>query len=69
MNNAVEIIEKLNYTLHMFGVTINGSTDIFCDNGAVCVNTTWPDLTLPKKHHSITYHHTQEEVSAGTSIV
>ena len=43
MNNAVEIIEALRYKLGRFGVTMDGSTHIFCDNGAVCVNTTRPE--------------------------
>ena len=65
MKDAVEIIEALCYKLRMFGVPIDGSTNIFCDNGAVCVNTTRYESTLPKKHHSISYHRTQEAVAAG----
>ena len=56
MKNAVEIIEALGYKLRMFGVPINVSTNIFCDNGAVCVNTTRPESTLSMKHYSISYH-------------
>ena len=63
MNNAVDIIEALRYKLRMFGVTINVSTNIYCDNGVVCVNTTRPDSTLSKKHHSIAYHRAQEAVA------
>ena len=66
MNNEVEIIDALRYKLHMFGVPIDGSTNIFCDNGAVCVNTMWPKSTLYNKHKSITYHHVQEAVVART---
>ena len=40
MNNAVYIIEELRYKLHMFGVLIDGSRNLFWNNGAVCVNTT-----------------------------
>ena len=37
MNNSVEIIEAFRYKLSMFGVPINGSTDISCDNrGDLC---------------------------------
>ena len=50
----------------MFGVRIDGSTNIFCDNGEVCVNTTRPELTLFNKHHSIYYRRAQELVAAGT---
>ena len=66
MKNAVEMIEALRYKLRMFGVPIDGPTNVFCDNGAVCVNTTKPESTLSKKHHSIAYHRAREAVAAGT---
>jgi hypothetical protein len=66
MKNAVEMIEALRYKLRMLGVPIEGPTNIFCDNGAVCVNTTRPESTLSKKHHSIAYHRSREAVAAGT---
>ena len=66
MKNAVEIIEALCYKLRTFWVTIDGSTNIFCDNGAVYVNTTRLWSTLYKKHHSIAYHQTHEGVAAVT---
>ena len=53
MNNAVEIIKASHYKLRMFGVLIDGSMNIFCDDEAVCVNTTRPESTLSNKHHSI----------------
>jgi hypothetical protein len=46
MKNAVEMIEALRYKLCMFGVPVEGPTNISCDNGAVCSNTTRPDSTL-----------------------
>ncbi len=66
MKNAIEMIEALRYKLRMFGVPIEGPTNIFCDNGAVCVNTTRPESTLTKKHHSIAYHRSREAVAAET---
>ncbi len=66
MKNAVELIEALRYKLRMFGVPIEGPTNIFCDNEAVCKNTTKPESTLSKKHHSIAYHRSREAVAAGT---
>lgn len=66
MKNAIELIESLRYKLRMFGVPIDGPTNIFCDNDAVCKNTTLPDSTLKKKHHSIAYHRCREAVAAGT---
>ena len=66
MKNAVELIEAMRYKLRMFGVPIEGPTNVFCDNEAVCKNTTLPESTLKKKHHSIAYHRCREAVAAGT---
>ena len=49
----------------MFGVPMEGRTNIYCDNEAVCRNCSTPESTLKKKHHSITYHRNREAVAAG----
>ena len=69
MNNEVGIIDSLSYKLRMFGVPIDGSTNVFFDNRAVCVNMTRPGSTLSKKHHSIAYHCARKAVAEGTIIV
>ena len=66
MNNAVELVESLRYKLRMFGVPIDGPTNVFCDNEAVYKNTSLPESTLKKKHHSIAYHRCREAVAAET---
>jgi hypothetical protein len=67
MKNAVEMIEVLGCKLRVFGVPIEGPTNVFCDNGAVCANATRPESTLTKKHHSIACHPcSREAVAAGT---
>jgi hypothetical protein len=45
MKNAVEMIEVLRYKLRMFGVLIEGPTNVFRDNEAVCKNTMHPEST------------------------
>jgi len=52
--------------LRMFGIPIEGPTNVFCDNEAVTKNATIPESTLKKKHNSIAYHRTREAVAAGT---
>ncbi len=52
MKKAVEMIEALRYNLRMFGEPIEDTTNVFCDNEAVCKNTTRPESTLTKKHRS-----------------
>ena len=66
MKTAVEMVEALRYKLRMFGVPIDGPTNIFCDNEAVYQNTVVPESTLAKKHHSIAYHRCREAVAAKT---
>ena len=64
MRTAVEHIEALRYKLRMFGIPIEGPTNVFCDNEAVFKNTTIPESTLKKKHNSICYHRCHEVVAA-----
>ena len=48
----------------MFGVPIDGSTDIFCDNEEVYKNAFTPESQLRKTHHSISYHISREAVAS-----
>ena len=66
MKNAVELTEALRYKLRMFGVPIEGPTNVFCDNEAVYKNVSMPESTLKKKHHAIAYHRCREAVAART---
>ena len=66
MKNAVELTEALRYKLRMFGVPLEGATNIFCDNEAVYKNTSLPESALKKKHHAIAYHRCREAVAAET---
>ena len=49
----------------MFGVPMDGPTDMFCDNEAVYKNASTPESQLKKKHHSISYHMSREAVASG----
>jgi hypothetical protein len=62
----VELIEGLRYKLRMFGVPIDGPTNVCCDNEAVVNNSTKPESTLKKKHNAIAYIRVRESVTAGT---
>ena len=64
MRSAVEHIEALRYKLHMFGIPIEGPTNVFCDDEAVFKNTMIPESKLKKKHNSICYHRCREVVAA-----
>ena len=66
LKNAIELIESLRYKLRMFGVPIDGPTNIYCDNEAVFKSCSTPESTLKKKHHSIAWHRAREAVAALT---
>ena len=65
MKNSVKMIAALRYKLRMFGVPIDGSTEIFCDNEAVYKNASTPKSQLRKKYHSISYHMSREALASG----
>ena len=66
LKNAVKLVKALRYKLRMFGFSIEGSTNVFCDNELVYNNVSTPESFLKKKHHSIAYHRCHEAVAAST---
>ena len=65
MKNVVELIAALCYKLRMFGVPLDGPTDMFCNNEAVYKNASTLESQLKKKHHSISHHMSQYTVASG----
>jgi hypothetical protein len=61
---AKEMVIALRYKLRMFGVPIDGPTNVFCDNNGVVKNASIPHSTLLKKHNAINYHAVREAVAA-----
>ena len=67
---SVEMIKALKYKLWMFGIDImEDETKIFCDNNSVVINTSNPESTLKKKHHSINFNYVRESVAAGVALI
>ena len=60
--NAVDLVTALRYKLRMFGVTIDVTTDMFCNNKALYKNSLTPELVLCRKHHSVAYYKCCEAV-------
>jgi hypothetical protein len=60
-----ELLVALRYKLHMFGVLIDGPSNVFCDNCRVMRNASIPESTLMKKHNAINYHAVREAAAAG----
>jgi len=61
---AVDLVESLHYKLRMFGVPLEGPTNMFVDKSSVVLNATVPSSTLKKKHNSIAYHRIREAIVA-----
>ena len=54
----------------MFGIEIiENETKVFGDNQAVITNTSVPESTLKKKHHSCNFNYVREAVAAGIVLV
>ena len=66
---AVELVIALLYKLRMFGVPLEATTDMLCDNEAVFKNKYTPESVFGKKHHSITYHKCREAVAELISCI
>ena len=56
MRTCLEHIVALRYKLRMFGVPIQGPTEVFCYNNSVLLNTSQVDSKLNKKHNPLAYH-------------
>ena len=70
MRQAVEMIKALKYKLWMFGIEImENETKVFGDNNSVIINTSVPESTLKKKHHSINFNFVREAVAAGLVLI
>ena len=62
---AKDMLVALRYKLQMFGLSIDGPANVFCDNnGVVLKNMTIPESMLAKKHNAINYHAIREAVAA-----
>ena len=62
---AVEQIIDLQYTLHMFGVPIDGTSWLFGDNKLVVTSSTIAHSTLNKCWNALSYHKVREAVAGN----
>jgi hypothetical protein len=53
----------------MFGIPVQGTLTVFCDNEAVYKNDSFSELTLKKKHNSICFHWVWECAAVGIITV
>ena len=62
---CVEHIIALRYKLRMFGVPIDESAKVLCDNESVVRNSSRLESSLNKKHCALAYHSVRWAVAAG----
>ena len=60
MKHCCEYLKGLRYKIRMMGIPLKHCCYIYGDNKSVLYNTTLPDSTLKKKHHSVAYHYVRE---------
>ena len=49
----------------MFGISLDGPANIYCDNESIFKNVSTPTSVLSKKMHGISYHYCREAVASG----
>ena len=69
LNTATELVEALWYKLRVFGIPIEGPTNMFCDNEYVYKNSLTPESTFKKKSVIICYHKFREAVASGVAQI
>ena len=69
LKTATELVEDLRYKLRVFGIPIEGPTNIFCDNESVYKNMSTPELTLKNNNVSISYHKCREDVATRVARI
>ena len=62
---ACDKVEALRYKLRMFGISIDGPADVYCDNGSVVTSAQKVEGRLNKKHNAICFHRVRECVAHG----
>ena len=63
------ILDGIRYKLRIFGVPIDGPSNVFYDNLSVVRNSSFPDSLLKKKYCSITYHKVRESITDGSVLL
>ena len=64
INQAIEIMKGLRYKICLFGMPIENSELINCNNEVACKNMSIPGYALNKKIHRISYHFFREVVAS-----
>ena len=52
----------------MFGIPIDGPSNVFCDNEVVYKNSTFVELQLKRKYNLICYHLIHKALASGKMV-
>ena len=66
---GVELLEALVFKLQMLGIPVSLPCRVFCDNQAVVMSGSFPEVTLKKKNVGIAYHKVRESVASGLVLI
>ena len=69
MRTCIEHNTALRYKLRMFGVPVDDSTKVLCDNESVVRNSPLLDSSLNKKRCALAYHAVRWAVAAGIAVI
>ena len=61
-HTCLEAVESLCFKLQMFGIPVDGPTNVLCNNNSIINNSQRPESVLSKKHLSICFHWVREGV-------
>ena len=60
------MVEALRYNISKFGVNLEGTAEVYCDNKSVVKKYSVPSSVLNKRHNDICYHRVREAQASGT---
>ena len=69
MRIARDLIVALRYKLRMFGVTLDGPSNVMCDNQGVVNNTNLPQYNFSNKQNAVNYHVVRKADTTGVPWV
>ena len=69
LKKGIRLTQAIKYKLQMFGVPLDVTTNIYCDNEVMYNNDNILESVLSKNHHLVLYHACGEAVDSGMVII
>ena len=68
LRTARDVIFAQRYKLRMFGIPLEGTSQVYYDNQGVVKNASISESVLSKKHNAIDYHAVREAAATGVLL-